>query len=72
MNIVLYIFTYFFYRTINKRRDAIWNRWTTKVRPIIDILNLPTTLMSSFQEQLEYVESTQDEGNQRLDFRFVY
>lgn len=31
MNIVLYILTYFFYRTINKRREAIWQAWTEKV-----------------------------------------
>ncbi|KZV97352.1 MFS general substrate transporter [Exidia glandulosa HHB12029] len=28
MNIALYAFAFFFYRTINKRRDRIWNSWT--------------------------------------------
>ncbi|KAJ7837429.1 major facilitator superfamily domain-containing protein [Mycena olivaceomarginata] len=53
MNIVLYILTFFFYRTINRRRDRKWNAWSKK-------------------EQQEYVETTKDVGNQRLDFRFAY
>ncbi|KAF8899224.1 major facilitator superfamily domain-containing protein [Infundibulicybe gibba] len=53
MNIVLYIGTYFFYTTINRRRDAIWNKWSLK-------------------ERQEYLETTKDVGNQRLDFRFAY
>ncbi|KAJ3857261.1 major facilitator superfamily domain-containing protein [Lentinula lateritia] len=53
MNIVLYIGTYFFYKSINKRRDRIWNAW-------------------SKEQQQEYLETTRDEGNQRLDFRFAY
>ncbi|KAG6911326.1 hypothetical protein DXG01_000997 [Tephrocybe rancida] len=53
MNIVIYISTFFFYRTINARRDKIWNSWSER-------------------EQREYVETTKDEGNQRLDFRFAY
>lgn len=28
MNIVLYIGTFFFYRTLNRRRDKIWNSWS--------------------------------------------
>jgi len=39
MNIVLYILTYFFYRTINKRRDAIWSAMSAKVGVVIDISN---------------------------------
>ena len=31
MNIVLYGFTYFFYKIINRRRDKIWKSWSTKV-----------------------------------------
>ncbi|RDB29373.1 hypothetical protein Hypma_016020 [Hypsizygus marmoreus] len=53
MNIVLYILTFFFYRTLNHRREKIWNSWSGK-------------------EQKEYVETTKDEGNKRLDFRFAY
>ncbi|KAJ3890431.1 major facilitator superfamily domain-containing protein [Lentinula edodes] len=53
MNIVLYIGTYFFYKSINKRRDRIWSAW-------------------SKEQQQEYLETTRDEGNQRLDFRFAY
>jgi len=30
MNIALYILTYFFYRTLNKRRERIWNSWSAK------------------------------------------
>ncbi|KAI0308492.1 major facilitator superfamily domain-containing protein [Amylostereum chailletii] len=53
MNIVLYIFTFYFYRTLNQRRDKKWNSMTVK-------------------EQTEYLETTKDEGNKRLDFRFAY
>ncbi|KAF8167534.1 major facilitator superfamily domain-containing protein [Crassisporium funariophilum] len=53
MNIVLYIGTYIFYRTINARRERIWSSWTPK-------------------EQQEYLETTKDEGNTRMDFRFAY
>jgi len=53
MNIVLYILTFFFYRTLNKRREKIWQSWSTK-------------------EQQEYIRTTKDEGNQRMDFRFAY
>ncbi|EMD30968.1 hypothetical protein CERSUDRAFT_120233 [Gelatoporia subvermispora B] len=28
LNIVLYLFTYFFYREINTRRDSIWKSWS--------------------------------------------
>ncbi|EMD42289.1 hypothetical protein CERSUDRAFT_90901 [Gelatoporia subvermispora B] len=28
MNIAIYVFTYFFYREINRRRDRIWKSWT--------------------------------------------
>jgi len=53
MNIIIYIGTYFFYRTLNTRRDKIWNAWST-------------------EQQQEYLETTKDEGNQRMDFRFAY
>ncbi|KIY50631.1 MFS general substrate transporter [Fistulina hepatica ATCC 64428] len=53
MNIFLYIGTFFFYRTINKRRDRIWNAMTA-------------------EQQRDYMETTTDEGNKRLDFRFGY
>ncbi|KAH7922808.1 MFS general substrate transporter [Leucogyrophana mollusca] len=53
MNIALYIFTFFFYRSINRHRDTKWAKMSTK-------------------EQLVYLETTKDEGNQRLDFRFAY
>ncbi|EKM48229.1 uncharacterized protein PHACADRAFT_109252, partial [Phanerochaete carnosa HHB-10118-sp] len=53
MNIVLYIFTYFFYRTLNKRRERVWNSWTPK-------------------EQQDYLDTTEDQGNKRMNFRFVY
>ncbi|KAH9982781.1 major facilitator superfamily domain-containing protein [Lactifluus volemus] len=53
MNIVLYIFTFFFYRSINRRREKIWFSMTPK-------------------EQAEYLKTTKDVGNERLDFRFAY
>lgn len=31
MNIVLYIGTYFFYKSMNKRRDRIWSAWSKEV-----------------------------------------
>ncbi len=52
-NVFLYIAVYFYYRTINKRRDKIWNSWTPERRK-------------------QYVRTTKDEGNKRLDFRFVF
>ncbi|RPD57142.1 MFS general substrate transporter [Lentinus tigrinus ALCF2SS1-6] len=53
MNMFLYLFTYLFYRGINKRRDRIWNSWSAK-------------------EQQEYLDTTKDEGNAKMNFRFVY
>jgi hypothetical protein len=50
--LVLYPLTYFFYRGINKRRDAKWDNMTE-------------------QEKSEYLRTTKDEGNRRLDFRFA-
>jgi predicted MFS family arabinose efflux permease len=53
MNICLYIGNYFFYRTLNARRERIWNSWTAK-------------------ERQEYLETTTDDGNKRMDFKFAY
>ncbi|KAH7336835.1 major facilitator superfamily domain-containing protein [Rhizoctonia solani] len=53
MNITLYGLVWLFYRTVNKRRDRIWNSWTK-------------------EEQTKYLETTNDKGNKRLDFRFAY
>ncbi|PPQ79901.1 hypothetical protein CVT25_002957 [Psilocybe cyanescens] len=53
MNICLYIGNFFFYRTLNARRERTWKSWSPK-------------------EQQEYLENTEDEGNQRMDFRFAY
>ncbi|KAI0684763.1 major facilitator superfamily domain-containing protein [Cytidiella melzeri] len=53
MNICLYIFTYFFYRTLNFRRAKKWEALSPK-------------------EQQEYLDTTADKGNKRLNFRFVY
>jgi hypothetical protein len=50
--LILYPLTYFFYRTINKRRDTTWDSMTSK-------------------EKSEYLSTTTDEGNRRLDFRFA-
>jgi hypothetical protein len=50
--LVLYPLTYFFYRTINKRRDTTWDSMSSK-------------------EKSEYLSTTTDEGNRRLDFRFA-
>ncbi|KAI0278181.1 MFS general substrate transporter [Russula aff. rugulosa BPL654] len=52
-NIVLYLLTFLFYRSLNQRREKIWASMTPKVRA-------------------EYLETTKDVGNQRLDFRFAY
>ena len=40
MNIALYFFTYFFYRTINARRAKVWDAWTPKVRPSHQVYRL--------------------------------
>ncbi|CAE6473492.1 unnamed protein product [Rhizoctonia solani] len=53
MNITLYGLVWLFYRTMNKRRDKVWNSWTK-------------------EEQTKYLETTNDKGNKRLDFRFAY
>ncbi|OCH95684.1 MFS general substrate transporter [Obba rivulosa] len=53
MNIALYIFTYFFYRGLNKRRDRIWKSWTP-------------------EEQQKYLDTTKDQGSEKINFRFAY
>jgi len=53
MNIAIYFLIWLFYRTINKRRDKVWNSWTPKQRQ-------------------EYLDTTKDVGNERLNFRFAY
>jgi hypothetical protein len=68
-NFVIYILTYFFYRDINRHRDQQWNRMTNTVCTDTfrnDQPNLPQ------QEQETYLETTKDQGNERLDFRFAY
>lgn len=75
MNIFLYILTWFFYRTINRRRDRIWNSMTVQVSKNSLSPLAPTQLRAlscSFQEQQEYLKTTTDAGNQRLNFRFSY
>lgn len=52
-NIVIYILTYFFYRSINRHKEQRWNKMTVK-------------------EQETYLETTKDQGNERLEFRFAY
>lgn len=71
MNIVLYIGTFFFYRTLNQRRDKKWNAWTPKVKDQ-SLAKCVGVLTIFSQEQEEYINTTTDEGNKRLDFRFVY
>ena len=70
MNIVLYLLTYFFYRTLNKKREKVWNSWTPKVSYLIHCTRNTNTEPS--QEQQEYLDTTEDEGNRRVNFRFVY
>ncbi|EPX71685.1 uncharacterized protein SOCG_01899 [Schizosaccharomyces octosporus yFS286] len=53
LNIVIYLFTKFFYVHINKKRDKIWNGMTEEEKKI-------------------YLDTTTDEGNKRLDFRFLH
>lgn len=53
MNIILYMFTFFFYRSINKQRDRKWSKM-------------------SLMEQEEYLRTTHDQGNAKLNFRFLY
>lgn len=50
--IILYPSTWLFYRYINKRRAAVWDKMTEA-------------------EQREYLSTTKDVGNRRLDFRFI-
>jgi len=37
MNIVLYTGTYFFYRTLNARREKIWKKWSPQVSINLDL-----------------------------------
>ncbi|OCH91080.1 MFS general substrate transporter [Obba rivulosa] len=53
LNLVIYAFTYFFYRGLNKRRDRIWNSWTP-------------------EEQQKYLDTTTDQGSEKINFRFAY
>ncbi|WBW71653.1 pantothenate transporter liz1 [Schizosaccharomyces osmophilus] len=53
LNVVIYLFTKFFYVYINKKREKVWNDTTE-------------------EEKKYYIENTTDEGNKRLDFRFLH
>ena len=70
MNIVLYLFTYLFYRGLNARRARKWNAMSHKVR--VSLTMSLTLLTSLVQEQQEYLDTTTDKGNQKLNFRFTY
>ncbi|QGN14480.1 putative transporter YIL166C [Kluyveromyces marxianus] len=50
--IPLYLFTKWFYHSINTKREKIWSEMTD-------------------EERKEYIATTEDKGNRRLDFRFA-
>lgn len=74
MNIALYVITYFFYRQINRHREKKWNSMTPEVRHNF----LSITVISVYrpyvclQERQEYLDTTKDQGNEKLNFRFSY
>jgi hypothetical protein len=69
-NILLYLFTFLFYRSLNKHRENIWTSMTPKVRT--DHSLKPFSDVIPAKEQTEYLKTTNDVGNKRLDYRFVY
>ena len=72
MNIVLYGLTWLFYRSINRRRDKIWNSMTLEVCEK-DYLRVSAQFeKKKIQEQQKYLDTTKDKGNQKLNFRFSY
>jgi len=72
-NILLYLFTFLFYRGLNQHREKIWMSMTPKVRVgHSSKLSSDDSDANSAQEQTEYLETTNDVGNQRLDYRFAY
>lgn len=60
LNMVLYLFTYLFYRGINKRRERTWDSWTAKVADMHHSLSA-NALTLFLQEQQEYLDTTKDE-----------
>jgi hypothetical protein len=70
MNITLYALVWLFYRTVNKRREKKWNSWSEEVR--VKVLDEHISFTHRFQERREYLKTTKDQGNKRVDFRFVY
>lgn len=71
MNITLYGLVWLFYRTVNKRREQIWTGWTEEVSQMV-WFSLFCTSLISVKERQDYLKTTKDQGNKRLDFRFVY
>lgn len=74
VNIGLYISAHFFYKYLNARRERIWNTMSKKVRSARLFFTTPLINLTCyrFKEQIEYLHTTQDKGNARLDFRFAY
>lgn len=55
---------------MNRWRDRKWNAMTEEVLSFQ--MGRALWLMCYGQEQADYLQTTKDEGNARLDFRFAY
>jgi len=70
-NTVLFVGAKLFYVYINKRRDKIWNSVCAEINPFQWTGQLTDIKMTQEQRE-EYLATTTDKGNKRLDFRFAH
>jgi len=72
LNIFLYCSTKVFYRTLNSRREKTWSKMSVEVSSVVRLDVTRALTMETSQEKSEYLATTKDEGNERLDFRFIH
>lgn len=73
MNIFIYIGTKVYYKWRNSQREKKWNALSKEVGFAFCFFWRPNDKADMrLQEQLAYLDSTEDSGSKRLDFRFSH